>query len=62
MIAQILSALIFLAGLWLIFSEKLNRTITGFLGAALMVGAGKALGFYDEEMAIAAIDFNTLGL
>lgn len=62
MIAQILTALIFLACLWLIFSEKLNRTITGFLGAALMVGTGKWLGFYDETQALAAVDFNTLGL
>ncbi len=26
---EILTTLIFLASLWLIFSEKLNRTITG---------------------------------
>ena len=32
MIAQILTSLIFLASLWLIFSEKLNRTITAGLG------------------------------
>jgi len=62
MIAQILASLIFLASLWLIFSEKLNRTITGFLGAALMVGLGKLLGFYDKTQAVAAVDFNTLGL
>ena len=62
MIAQILASLIFLASLWLIFSEKLNRTITGFLGAALMVGLGKLLGFYNETQAVAAVDFNTLGL
>jgi len=62
MIAQFLAALIFLASLWLIFTEKLNRTITGLLGAALMVGLGKLLGFYDEARAIAAVDYNTLGL
>jgi Na+/H+ antiporter NhaD/arsenite permease-like protein len=62
MIAQILTTLIFLICLWLIFSEKLNRTITGFAGAALMVGLGKLLGFYNETQAIAAVDFNTLGL
>jgi len=61
-LAQILALLIFLASLWLIFSEKLNRTITGFAGAALMVSLGKLLGFYDESQAIAAVDFNTLGL
>jgi len=62
MIAQFLAALIFLASLWLIFTEKLNRTITGLLGAALMVGLGKLMGFYDEARAIAAVDYNTLGL
>jgi Na+/H+ antiporter NhaD/arsenite permease-like protein len=41
MIAQILTILIFLSTLWLIFSEKLNRTIAGFLGAVLMIGLGK---------------------
>ncbi len=62
MIGQILAALIFLASLWLIFSEKLNRTIVGFIGATLMVSLGKLLGFYDETQAAAMIDFNTLGL
>ncbi len=62
MLTQILTTLIFLISLWLIFSEKLNRTITGLLGAALMVSLGKLLHFYDETRAIAAVDFNTLGL
>lgn len=62
MIAQVLSTLVFLAALWLIFSERLNRTITGFLGAVVMLGLGRLLGFYDEAAAIAAVDFNTLGL
>src|SRR3972149_295359 len=62
MIAQIFTTLIFLASLWLIFSEKLNRTITGLLGAVLMIALGKLLHFYDETLAVAAVDFNTLGL
>lgn len=62
MLTQILTTLIFLVSLWLIFSEKLNRTITGLLGAALMLGLGKLLHFYDETQAVAAMDFNTLGL
>lgn len=62
MIGQLLASLIFLASLWLIFSEKLNRTIVGFIGATLMVGLGKLLGFYDETQAATMIDFNTLGL
>ncbi|MCU0485530.1 MAG: SLC13 family permease [Anaerolineales bacterium] len=62
MIPQILTAAIFLASLWLIFSEKLNRTITALAAAALMVGLGKLLHFYSEAQAVEALDFNTLGL
>lgn len=61
-LAAILTSLIFLVSLWLIFSEKLNRTITAIAGAALIVGLGKLLGFYSESEALAAVDFNTLGL
>ena len=62
MIAQIVTALIFFITLWLIFSEKLNRTIVGMAGAVMMVGLGKLLHFYDETQATTAIDLNTLGL
>jgi Na+/H+ antiporter NhaD/arsenite permease-like protein len=62
LISAILSSLIFLTTLVLIFSEKLNRSIAGIAGAVFMVGIGKILGFYSEESALAAIDFNTLGL
>jgi len=58
----ILSSLIFIVSLVLIFSEKVNRSIAGIAGAVLMVGVGKALGFYSEEAALEVIDFNTLGL
>ncbi len=36
--------------------------IVGIVGAVLMVGLGKLLGFYSESQALAAVDFNTLGL
>ena len=62
MVAVLVSTLIFLISLWLILSEKLNRTIVGIAGAATMVGLGRFIGFYSEEAAIAAVDFNTLGL
>ena len=62
MTGAVLSTLLFLACLGLIFSEKLNRTIVAFAGAALMIGLGMLFGFYSEDQAIAAIDFNTLGL
>jgi len=58
----ILSSLLFFGSLALIFSEKINRSIVALAGSVLMIGMGKLLGFYSEETAIAAIDFNTLGL
>jgi Na+/H+ antiporter NhaD/arsenite permease-like protein len=62
MTGVVVSSVLFLASLGLIFSEKLNRMIAAFAGAVLMVGLGVWLGFYSEDQAIAAIDFNTLGL
>ncbi|MEW6401393.1 MAG: SLC13 family permease [Chloroflexota bacterium] len=62
MAAAILSSIIFFGSLFLIFSEKLNRSITAIAGAALMMVLGRGLGFYSEEAALEAIDFNTLGL
>lgn len=61
-VPAILASTIFFGSLILIFSEKLNRSITAIAGAALMVGLGRILGFYSEEAALNAIDFNTLGL
>jgi Na+/H+ antiporter NhaD/arsenite permease-like protein len=62
MIAGAAATAVFVVSLWLIFSERLNRTIVAIAGAALMVGLGKLFGSYNEPEAIAAIDFNTLGL
>ena len=62
MTAGIVAAIIFVGTLYLIFSERLNRTIAGLLGAGLMIVAGKILGFYDEGQAFATIDLSTLGL
>ncbi len=61
-LAKLLSGLIFGLSLYLIFSEKLNRTIVAMAGSAAMVGLGIAMGFYSEEQALAAIDFHTIGL
>jgi len=58
----ILTAIIFFGSLALIFSEKVNRSIVAIAGSMVMIAAGKLLGFYSEEAAIQAIDFNTLGL
>ena len=62
MLPQIVSTVLFIAILGLIFSEKMNRTITAIAGAALMLIFGHFMGFYSQEQAIEAIDFNTLGL
>jgi Na+/H+ antiporter NhaD/arsenite permease-like protein len=53
---------LFLLCLVLIFSEKIHRTAIAIGGALLMVAFGKILGFYSETAALAAVDFNTLGL
>ncbi|MBN2502275.1 MAG: ArsB/NhaD family transporter [Anaerolineales bacterium] len=62
MTVMLVSSAIFIIALILIFTEKMNRSITGIAGAVLMVGAGTALEFYSQDEAITAIDFNTLGL
>jgi Na+/H+ antiporter NhaD/arsenite permease-like protein len=46
MISEIIAAVIFLACLAIIFTEKIHRTSTAIAGAILMVAAGKILGFY----------------
>ncbi len=62
MTAGIVATLIFTATLYLVFAEKLNRTIASVAGAALMLVAGMLLGFYSEEQAIESVDLETLGL
>jgi len=58
----IVSSLIFLTVLFIIFTEKIHRTIIGIAGAGLMIAAGILLGFYSEEEAVTAVDFETLAL
>jgi len=60
--SAVFSSLIFAVSLAFILSEKIHRSIVGIAGAVLMVGIGKIFGFYSEEAALDAIDFNTLGL
>jgi len=58
----IVTTAIFLGSLVLIFTEKLHRSITAIAAAALMVILGRIFGFYSEQAALEAVDFNTLGL
>lgn len=58
----LVSSIIFSVSLGIILTEKMHRTIAAIAGAALMVILGRSLGFYSEESALAAVDFNTLGL
>ena len=55
-----IAAGILLGSYLLIFSEILHRTIAAVLGAVVMVGMGFASGFYSQQMAMSAIDGNTL--
>jgi Na+/H+ antiporter NhaD/arsenite permease-like protein len=59
---MLVSGIIFAGTLAIIFTEKIHRTIIATAGAALMVGAGILLDFYNEEAALQAIDFHTIGL
>lgn len=61
-LAFVLSSAIFSISLVFIFSGKMDRSIAGLTGAILMVHLGKLPGFYSEEAALEAIDFNTLSL
>ncbi len=62
MINYIVAVSIFAATFYFIFSGKLNRAIASFVGAIAMVAAGVMLGFYSQEEAFRAIDFNMIGL
>ncbi len=58
----VVSSAIFIITLILIFSEKVHRTSVALVGAAAMMTAGLAMGFYTQDAAVSAIDFDTLGL
>jgi Na+/H+ antiporter NhaD/arsenite permease-like protein len=45
-----------------ILGERVHRTIAAMAGAAVMLVVGMLLGFYSQASALAAVDFNTLGL
>jgi len=59
---QVFAILIFVATFYFIISGKLDRTIASFAGALLMIITGVTFGFYSQEQAFNAIDFNMMGL
>jgi Na+/H+ antiporter NhaD/arsenite permease-like protein len=58
----LIATLIFVVMLGLILTDRLHRLIASAAGAAAMLVAGNLLGFFSEEQAVEAIDFETLGL
>ncbi len=60
--SQAAAIAIFVVTLTVVFSERMHRLIAGAAGAAAMLAAGCALGFYTEHEALESIDFETLGL
>lgn len=62
MIIIIAAGGIFLITFIAILRERVDQTILALAGAGAMLVTGMSLGFYSEEEAIAAIDFDTLGL
>ena len=58
----LVSGIVFAASFAGILAGRVHRAILGMAGAVLMVLLGLALGFYSQEQALQAIDFNTLGL
>ncbi len=60
--AQVVSSAIFVITFALILMDRIHRTIVAMAGAAVMLAAGMLMGFYSQEQALHAIDFNTLGL
>ncbi len=62
MIAGVVALLIFGGTLYVIFTEKMNRTIAAMAGAAIMLVSGMILDFYTEEQAIETVDIQTIGL
>ena len=62
MIAYLAAGGIFLFTFIAILRERLDQTILALAGAAGMLIVGMSLGFYSEAQAVAAVDFDTLGL
>jgi small neutral amino acid transporter SnatA (MarC family) len=62
MIEPIVATIIVAITLILILTHKLGHTIAAMIGATAMMIAGRVLGFYSEELAIEAVEFEAIGL
>lgn len=62
MLNIIVSLAIFATCFVLFVSEWVHRTIAAMAGATVMLIFGMSRGFYTQNMALQAIDFNTIGL
>lgn len=62
MAAYLISGIVFTATFAGILTERAHRTILALAGGAVMVTLGMAMGFYSQEAALEAVDFNTLAL
>ena len=56
------SILIFAVTFFFILTERIHRTVIALFGAVAMIVAGVFFHFYGLDLAIEAIDFNTIGL
>lgn len=59
---EIIASGIFLITLLALFTEKWHRVVVTGLGASAMVAVGNMQGFYNESIAVDAVEFETLGL
>jgi len=62
MTIPIIAAVITIVTLITILMEKMHRAVVAMMGAVVMIIVGIWLSFYSEEQAIAAIEFDALGL
>jgi len=59
---QVVASVLFVATFAMVLSDRVDRTIVAMTGGAAMVAMGTVMGFYSQEQALRAVDFNTLGL
>lgn len=59
---QVVATIVFVVTFVMVLSDRVDRTIVAMAGGAVMVAVGRLMGFYSQEEALRAIDFNTLGL